>query len=102
MANQVWIALAKNAESGFWEPTAIAADRQQLLSEPLVIRGKFRHSWGGSLEVKYGLEQFFVPQNEGKALEREMRNASVEVAVDEKGASAVVRFFVGDEAVEFH
>lgn len=99
----VWIALKKNKASGFHEASAISADREQLLAaDGIVIRGQADRNWGGSLRVRYGLEQYFVPQFEGKEIEKNLRETSVDVAVDESGASAVVRLFVSGVEVTFH
>jgi len=100
---EIWIALEKNQATGFHEPTGIAGDRSELKNAALVLRGRIRQAWSGHLEVLYGLEQYFVPQNEGKELEKNrLRDTSVEVAVNDDGDSAVVAIFVGGTEVKFH
>lgn len=98
----VWVALRANEETGFYEASAIAADRQLLLDERIVLRGRARRARRGFLEVRYGLESYFVPQNEGQSIERQMRDTSVDVAVNEKGDSTLIRLFINDKEVKFH
>lgn len=98
----VWVALEKDAESEFWKPSAIANDREHLKGETLVLRGRTRGNWGSRLNVAYGLEQYFVPQYQGKDIENNLAETSVEVAVDDSGQSAVIRLFLEGEEVKFH
>ncbi|MEM7012851.1 MAG: GDYXXLXY domain-containing protein [Verrucomicrobiota bacterium] len=98
----VWVALQKDADSDFWKVSAIANEREHLKREELVLRGRARGGWSSRLNVAYGLEQYFVPQYQGKDIENNMASASVEVAVDDSGQSAVVRLFLEGEEVKFH
>lgn len=100
-AKPVWVALKRNDTTGFYEASAIAANREDLLGEEIVLRGYAGRTWGG-LEVRYGLESYFVPQGEGKKIERQLADVSVDVAVNDRGDSALVRLFINGEEVNFH
>ena len=98
----LWVVL-KEGKNGFHEATDISRDRPDLEDGETVIRGAVQSYYrGGRLRIRYGLEQFFVPQKEGKVIERQIRDTSVEVAVNEDGDSAVVRIFIAGEEVKFH
>ena len=72
---------------------------------PLVLRGevvrRFYPRWSKHLVVRYGVEQYFVPQREGRRIEHAMRQTSVELAVAASGESAIRRLFVGGQEVTF-
>jgi uncharacterized membrane-anchored protein len=98
----VWVALEKG-DGEFHEATGISRDPGTLKEGELFIRGKVQNYWNGSrLQIRYGLEQYFVPQKEGKKIEKEIKDTSVEVSVNENGDSAVTRIFISGEEVEFH
>ena len=98
----VWVVLEKAEDSDFHEATAITGDPGLLEDGETFLRGKVASFNGSHLRIRYGLEQYFVPQNQGKAIEREMNKASVEVAVNPGGDGAVTRIFIEGEEVKFH
>lgn len=51
--------------------------------------------------VTYGIEEYFVPQDQGKLLENKMSDVSVEVSVDDAGRSAISKVFVSGKEVHF-
>ena len=97
----IYVALEKTANSPFWNAAAVSHDLKKLKATyPVVMRGVFLFTW--SYQVRYGVEQYFVPQFEGLQIEREIRNTSVEVAVSGSGESAIKRLFVNDQEVKFY
>ena len=97
----IYVALEKPANSPFWDAVAVSHDLKKLKATyPVVIRGVFVSTW--SYQVRYGVEQYFVPQFEGLQIEQEIRNASVEVAVSGSGESAIKRLFLNDQEVKFY
>lgn len=97
----VYVALERPANSQVWEAVAIGRDLNGLkLKYPVVIRGVVRqlHPY----RIRYGVEQYFVPQFEGLPIEREIRNTTVEVAISTSGESAIKRLFVNDQPVTFY
>ena len=51
--------------------------------------------------VHYGLETYFVPQNQGRPIENSMADITVEIALAEDGDSAIRKLFIGSVEVEF-
>ena len=69
---------------------------------PVVLRGTVHsEGWRGGLGVRYGVEEYFVPQGQGLRIEREMGNVAVEVAVARSGESALRRLFIDGQEVRF-
>lgn len=69
---------------------------------PVFLKGQITDIFGDMVRVRYGVESYFVPQNEGKIIEQELKNVSVEISVDEKGKSAISRLFVAGKEVKFY
>lgn len=95
----IYVALEKNLKTDFWEAVAVSQKLKQLnATYPVVLRGEMRWPYN----ICYGVEQYFVPQFEGLRIEREIKNASVEVAISDSGISAIKRLFIGDQDVQFY
>ena len=92
----------------FWEAVSIHREMPAHGLESVVIRGEAQYSgiWTGGesrdgINVRYGIENYFVPEGEGMALERpaEGEEVTIMVAVDEAGASAIKAVLVGGEVL---
>ena len=90
----------------FWEPVSIHYEMPAHTAELVIIRGEveFTGLWvsGESrdgVNVRYGIENYFVPEGEGMALERpaEGEEVTILVAVDGKGDSAIKAVLVNGE-----
>ena len=101
----IYVALERESDakkSAAWKAVAISKDRKTLSAEfPIVIRGVIRSDWQ-PYQIRYGVENYFVPQFEGKQIEREISDVTVEVAVAKSGESGIKRLFINDEEVEFY
>ena len=100
--NSIYVALQAGEESKFWNAAAVSHDRKKLKAEyPVVIKGSVRARWQ-QYQIRYGVESYFVPQFEGRRIEREISNASVEVAISNSGESGIKRLFIGAQEVKFY
>jgi uncharacterized membrane-anchored protein len=101
----VYVALEPKGAQPVATIAAIARDRTSLARYPIVLRGRVRHAFdpsdGGALRLRYGVESYFVPQHEGKRIERQLDKAWVEVAVASSGVAAVRRLFIAGQQVVF-
>ena len=86
----------------FWEPVSMHREMPAHGPDSVVIRGEVK--WGGGasgnrINVRYGIENYFVPEGEGMALERpaEGEEVTILVAVDGKGDSAIKAVLVNGE-----
>lgn len=55
----------------------------------------------GELALRYGIEQFFVPQGEGRGLEESYEDLTVEVKVDRFGRAALSKVFLKGEEIRW-
>lgn len=97
----LFVALEKTKESPFWEAVAVSHDFQKLKTKyPIVIRGTLQSLY--PYRIRYGVEQYFVPQYEGRHIEQALDKVSVEVAISSSGESAIKRLFLDDQEVVFY
>ncbi|MCP4135288.1 MAG: GDYXXLXY domain-containing protein [bacterium] len=100
----VFVALGKDKEGKFWEAKAASSDRDALNKKdyPVVIRGTVKDPIFLGINIRYGVESYFVPQYEGLEIERELSQASVEISIAGSGESGISRLFLDDREVNFY
>jgi uncharacterized membrane-anchored protein len=87
----VYVTLTKRGR--FW-------DAERVSTTPptdgrLFVRGTVSSVQGGAIGIRYGIESYFVPEGEGRELERAGgQGLVVEVSVDRSGRSVIRRAFV--------
>lgn len=73
--------------------------------DEIVIRGSVeKRLWSGkTLEVIYGIESYFVPEGEGKYIEREIshKRVKVELSINREGYASVRKIFIDGKEVKF-
>jgi uncharacterized membrane-anchored protein len=94
---EVFVTLAQ--EAGIWKPVAVHRAHPATAAGQVVLRGtvdSISYTSGQNppppaLSVSYGIESFFVPQGEGKAIEdeRQKGDVSAEIAVASDGRAAI-------------
>ncbi len=103
----VYVMLRKGAE--FWDPVSIHRKMPVHGPESVVIRGEVQYSgiWTGNetrggINVRYGIESYFVPEGEGREIElpRNEGKVSIQVAVDDAGSAAIKAVLI-DGAVRY-
>jgi uncharacterized membrane-anchored protein len=107
--NSVFVKLAPNRD-GFYEAISVHGAPVDVVSPEVLIRGRVvsgincdrdRCSFGNTLQVRYGIERYFVPEGEGRKLEnaRNQRRLIVVAAVAPTGRAAIKRLLIDGEAV---
>lgn len=101
----VHVRLARGAD-GYW--TAVSASFSPSADAPgeqVDIRGTAAYSRsladGGQLRVDYGIERFYLPEGEGRAIEKDMRERSfgIRAAVAKDGQAQIKALLDGDQVV---
>lgn len=59
------------------------------LPEGLFIKGRVMEVSGSELTVEYGIESYFVPEGEGREIERQLTDIAVRVVVDRQGRALI-------------
>lgn len=94
--DDVYVVLRKGPT--YWEPVSIHRKMPEHGPQTVVIRGTVQYSglWLGGeqrdgINVHYGIENYFVPEGEGREIElpRNAGKVAILVAVDDAGAAAI-------------
>ena len=106
--DKVFVELQQHGK--YWHPIGI--HHNHIKSENIVLTGKVQyvneHTWNADLQkseeittlhIKYGIENYFVPEGEGLVLERRDNNQIVDilVAVDQSGKSGIKEVLVDNQ-----
>ena len=94
----------KPDEDGIFQPVAALYGEKPEgapAQDEVVIRGSTRSRWTDgpySISVRYGIERFYVPEGEGRAIEANLaeRAFRMKVAVGEDGAAQIKSFHDGE------
>ena len=98
----IYVALRLKAAGRHYYAAAVSDNIDELKQDyEHIIRGKVSYSFRG-MRVRYGVETYFVPQGEGKEIEKNLSNVSVEVSISDKGDSAVSKLFIDNNEVVFY
>jgi len=98
----IYVALIKNKTDRYFSIADYGKSAGELKQKyPVILKGKVEDAYS-SLQVRYGLETYFVPQNEGKEIETNMAEVSAEVSVADDGMSALSRLFIAGKEVKFY
>lgn len=99
----VYVVLQKG--DPYWQPVSVLTAPPATAADQIVIKGKVVMAMpptGSRVgpRVRYGIEDYFVPEGEGRALERPGPNdkVSVQVAVDRFGRAGIQAILVNGEA----
>jgi len=105
----VFVELAPNSD-GIYQAVSVHADALAVASPEVLIRGRVisgatcgssGHAFCDKLQVRYNLENYFVPEGEGRKLEqdRNRRKLTVVAAVLPSGRAAIKRLLVDGEPI---
>lgn len=98
----VYVRLARGAD-GYWIADAASLGaRPSDKPDTVVLRGTTTYARDidetSTIDVDYGIERFYLPEGEGKAIENDLRERpfGVRVAVSDSGAGQVKALMDGD------
>jgi uncharacterized membrane-anchored protein len=103
---QVWVRLQKG--DPYWTATAVYPSKPPAAAGQVDMRGTVQWMMPDAQDqpttafIRYGVEQFYVPEGEGPKLEQQRQALSVEVKVDRYGRGAISRVFVDGKEVRFN
>ena len=70
--------------------------------EGLYIKGRVRDVRDARLTIEYGIESYFVPEGEGKVIERQLgKDVDVKTAIDKSGNAAIKALLIDGQEVSF-
>lgn len=72
----IFVDLAK--KNGYWHATKI---HTEIPANGIFLRGQVTRVYNKTVEIKYGIESYFVPEGEGKKIEQQYADRKVDVVV---------------------
>lgn len=100
---RVWVTLRQGEP--YWSAVALSAQRPQTGANEVALRGRVRWtegSYGGApgfVVIRYGIEQFYVPEGQGRELQGQVVDMSVEARVDRFGRAGLKTVFLEGEPI---
>lgn len=95
----------RKGDDGYWIPVSANFDapgEPAPAADEVDLRGRVKAGWnmaaGSRLRPEYGIDRFYVPEGEGKEIERDMRTRSfgVKVAIGRNGEAQIKALLDGD------
>lgn len=89
----------------YWQPVSLHKERPPAPPDGVAVRGHVEYAYkhhetkANTLRVRYGIENYFVPEGEGRALEqpKEDETISIQVSVDSYGNAGIKAVLVNGE-----
>lgn len=90
----VYVELAADS-AGVFQPVAVHAAPEAAKGPVIAGTAQSSHSAGATLQVDYGIDAFFVPEGEGRAIETTApERINLVISLDKSGRSAPLRLLV--------
>ena len=72
--------------------------------DDLFIRGIVKNIRNNHVAIEYGIESYFVPEGEGREIERQIWRGDVDakVVIDKQGRAVIKTLFIGGQEVRFN
>lgn len=94
--DDIYLALQKIGK--YWEEDYLTT--YEPTSESYYIKGKVTYADSDSVRVDYGIESYFVPEGEGRVIERTSSDVDVLVSL-KKGKGIIKEIYIDDEPLTF-
>ncbi len=101
--DQVYVALQRKDGEKYHHAVAMSKEFSKLDQSLPIIQGKVKYDWANNYTIEYGIEQYFVPEGQGRWIETEPpENVSVVVNVSyQDGKSALKQLLIKDQPVQY-
>lgn len=101
---ELWHVTLQKGADGLWTRAALGRENPASLGpDQVAVRARVDYAWtdntGQNLRLHYGIESYFVPEGEGRDLEKLVGTESlaVVVAVADDGRAAIKGLRIGDK-----
>ena len=97
----IYVLVAKNEKTQYWTERKVSRTMiTDIKNTEIVLKGVVDNPF--SRRVRFGAEDYFVPQGEGKKIEENIRDCTAEVSVSTSGECALSKLFVDGKEVIFY
>jgi uncharacterized membrane-anchored protein len=99
--DRVYVELKEDPDTKIGSAARISHTRNLLGKDSsCIIRGTFENPY--NFRITYGVEEYFVPQFEGRKIEQNLADTVVVVALSSDGESAIKSLYLNNRTVEFY
>lgn len=100
---RVWVTLRQG--DPYWTAVSVSDRQPEGAGDEVALRGRIR--WidpgegrrPGRIAVDYGIEQVYVPEGQGRALEGQLVELDVQAAVDRNGRAVIRALYLEGEPI---
>ena len=98
--NNDWVYVALNKKDIYEIPSGVYKNAPK---EELFIKGVVKYVRDNKLGIEYGIESYFVPEGEGKEIERLQRSQTldVQVSIDKFGNAVIKKLLIDGKEADF-
>jgi len=90
MGDSVYVLLTE--QDPYWQATRV--QKQKPTEELLFIKGTVRSPGKKTTNIRYGIEQYFIPEGTGKGFSFRDKESAAEVAIDKYGNAVLKQIYV--------
>mgnify|MGYP001552526627 CR=1 FL=1 len=111
---KVYVALEKSPENKFHRAAAISDNIDKLKNKyKVIIRGivqnvsiclprkELDYYDRYTIDIRYGIETYYVPQNQGKKIEKYLNKVYAQVSILASGVSSLKNLYLNGKKIEF-
>jgi len=97
----VYVQLQKGEK--YWKAKAIAKAFHSTDTSNVWLKGRVERVYRNNARIKYGVEQFFIPEGTGHFIEQERNRekVSVEINVTRSGIGLIKQLYISDQPVTY-
>lgn len=97
----IYVVLEKN--DNYWEATAVSRSKPK---DEVFIKGNVLANYRGSLRIEYGIESYFIPEENWQEVENTFRGLEryqdvfIEVSISRSGSALIRKIFIDKEEID--
>lgn len=99
--NTVYVGLERGEK--YWRATTLDKAFHPTTHSAVWLKAQVMSSFEGRVRLRYGIEQFFIPEGTGHLIEQERNRerVSVQIRVTDSGTALVKQLYVNDQPVTY-
>ena len=97
----IYVILEK--ENNYYKAYRVSREKPE---EAVFIKGEVISNYQGNINIKYGIENYFIPEDKAKEIEKQFReairaeNIFIEVSIDKSGNAFIKRILIGEKEID--
>lgn len=93
--DRVYVKLRSPAgQEGIYDAVAISRERPETIEDEVVLRGQVGYASEREIQIRYGLERYYVPEGTGQAIEEQRVGMKVKVSIAPWGQARLMELIL--------